>query len=176
LSDVGPQLRSDDPSALKETILLLQKQAGTPPICDCQLLASRGVSAEATKTEPNNNATAESSFGSRVKFMLQTIYDLKNNKKAGDDTLMQTYKKSVSNFAKKNGNFVTLSILCEKGGSQDNMLKIPFADFLAVETNGSCQNRLLIIRRRAMVADWLIMERKNYRQTGNNRHFFSPIG
>jgi hypothetical protein len=27
-----------------------------------------------------------------------------------------------------------------------------------------------------MVADWLIMERKNYRQTGNNRHFFSPIG
>lgn len=58
------QLRSDDPAALKEIIIQVKQRA-----------AEQGVTIEdGTKSE---NSTE---FSKRVKFMLLTIYDLKNNK------------------------------------------------------------------------------------------------
>lgn len=59
LRDAGPQLRQDDPSSLKDIVLLMQKSAAS--------------------------AQAEgASISVRTKFMMETITDLKNNKLRSD--------------------------------------------------------------------------------------------
>lgn len=61
LKITGLDLRSDDPSSLKDIILTLQERV------------------KLFESENENNITEE--FGIRVKFMLDMIYELKNNKK-----------------------------------------------------------------------------------------------
>ncbi|KAJ3030691.1 suppressor of glycerol defect, partial [Rhizophlyctis rosea] len=78
----GFQLRSDDPSSLKEIVLMVQE----------------GIA----KRDPTTVST-------RAKFMVETIMDLKNNKRkaqkknAQNDLQMDRLKKFVGNLGKKRG-------------------------------------------------------------------------
>jgi nucleolar MIF4G domain-containing protein 1 len=87
--DTGFQLRSDDPAALKDIILLVKEKA-----------ASAGVNVE---TPTKTAETEAEQFNLRVKFMLQTIFDLKNNKRkaSDDDSVMQQTKKTIKNILGK---------------------------------------------------------------------------
>jgi hypothetical protein len=84
VTDCGSQLRHDDPAALKEVIMKVQTNAlqlKTADAGDADKDASSG-SAKAAKTTTATAAQNKSLEGlpPRVRFMLETIYDLKNNK------------------------------------------------------------------------------------------------
>jgi hypothetical protein len=85
MTDCGSQLRHDDPAALKEVIMKVQTNAlqlkTTADAGDADKGPSSG-SAKAAKTTTATTAQNKSLEGlpPRVRFMLETIYDLKNNK------------------------------------------------------------------------------------------------
>ena len=83
LKQAGPQLRHDDPSSLKDIVLSVQSQA-------------RAVTA---------GADGESSFSARVQFMLDTIYELKNNRQAETPELLlvQRLRKVAHKIVEKKG-------------------------------------------------------------------------
>jgi hypothetical protein len=68
--DCGTQLRSDDPSALKEIILQAQEKHKQKD--------------EEAKRRADNNLHSEDEgnkeFDARIRYMLEMIYDLKNNR------------------------------------------------------------------------------------------------
>jgi nucleolar MIF4G domain-containing protein 1 len=90
-SDCGPRLRSDDPTALKEIVLSVQAKAN----------------------EVSASKSADQNFTLRVRFMLEHIYDLKNNKLKQSDLDVgeaEKLKKLLRNFFSKRGTTVTLSL------------------------------------------------------------------
>eukprot|EP01029_Cantina_marsupialis_P025729 TRINITY_DN681_c0_g1_i1.p1 TRINITY_DN681_c0_g1~~TRINITY_DN681_c0_g1_i1.p1 ORF type:complete len:871 (+),score=303.77 TRINITY_DN681_c0_g1_i1:50-2662(+) len=70
LSHCGVQLRKDDPMAVRDLVLLIQKQA-----------KSHGIEAEKSLSSEDVDDNVLGAFKSRVQFMLLAIYDVKNNKK-----------------------------------------------------------------------------------------------
>src|SRR4051794_37938569 len=93
----------DDPTALKEIILMVQEQA-----------SNHGFSPNSIETKNQGEG-----FSSRVKFMLQTIYDLKNNKHSQGDSPLRQTKSIIKNFLMKRGRlknnyFLLLGITCRK--------------------------------------------------------------
>ncbi|KAL7481362.1 hypothetical protein ACHAW6_009634 [Cyclotella cf. meneghiniana] len=114
LSHCGQQLRSDDPSALKEIVLMVRDRA------------QRG----AESTNETNKNTVDSS---RVEFMLATITDLKNNKTRKQDAVIRekagTFKKCIGRMKSSANN----NSLVKSTGS---CLRITLRDVLDAESQG----------------------------------------
>ena len=96
LRQAGPQLRHDDPSALKDIVLAVQAQAHK---------ATAGGAAAAAGTGKDDDDGEESGFSARVQFMLDTIYELKNNRQAETPELLlvQRLRKTAHRVAEKRG-------------------------------------------------------------------------
>lgn len=84
LANCGYQLRKDDPSSLKEIILLIQSKA---KIYNATHKAAAGAAGAGAAAQPSSSSSsaaaglADPMPEGRVAFMLDMIYDLKNNKK-----------------------------------------------------------------------------------------------
>ncbi len=100
-------MRSDDPAALKEIILSVQQRAST--ITMDSTPTDTPQKKESTNSNSNSNGKSdqpEETFSSRVRFMLQTIYDLKNNKqRMVEDSPAIHIKKSMKNYLNKRGTY-----------------------------------------------------------------------
>ena len=78
-----------------------------------------------TGGEITTTDSSESGFNSRVKYMLQFIFDLKNNKlKPIEDSNLNYIKKFMKNYMTKRG-------------AQENPLRVPWSDFKQVDTKGN---------------------------------------
>ncbi|KAL3780943.1 hypothetical protein ACHAWO_003983 [Cyclotella atomus] len=113
LSHCGQQLRSDDPSALREIILMVKEQAQH----------------DVVSTYSAQNKVDSS----RVEFMLSTITELKNNKPRKQDAAIRektaTFKKCIGRLKSSASN----SLLVKGTGT---CLKITLQDILNAETKG----------------------------------------
>ena len=114
----GFKLRGDDPKALKDVILALQTQSksviteskggGGQSEQSPDVLAQFENLSKLKKTKVDS-ASEEASeaipFSSRVKFMLDLIYDIKNDKKRNiqEDAALGYLKKSVKQITSKRG-------------------------------------------------------------------------
>lgn len=87
----GWELRNDDPASLKEIILLVQKTA-----------SEKGfkLSLSSNEITPVNETV---SFSRRVQFMLQSIYDIKNNKQKLSNNSLADMKKLINQISAKKG-------------------------------------------------------------------------
>ena len=108
LSHCGHALRADDPSALKDIVLLVQQKA---------LTAQKG---DRTKS-------------SRVEYMISAISDLKNNKKRKKD---QAFSDKTAKLRKLLGRIKSTVAAKGTGRSSDACLRITLQDILNAETNG----------------------------------------
>ena len=104
----GRTLRSDDPSSLKEIVLLVQEKAA------------------------DRSGTSASS--SRVEFMISTITDLKNNKRRKQD---QVHAEKTSRLRKMLGQVKSLVMSTRTGTrASDSSLRLSLDDIKNVETKG----------------------------------------
>lgn len=113
LSHCGRTLRSDDPSALKEIVMLVQKT---------HLEKSSSVS---------NNKTASS----RSEYMVSALQDLKNNKRRKQD---QALVDKTTKLRKSLGH-IKSNLATSKNGpvrASDSSLRISLQDILDVDTKG----------------------------------------
>ena len=92
LRQAGPQLRHDDPSALKDIVLAVQGQA------------HKATTAAAAAGNGDEDG-ASSGFSARVQYMLDTIYELKNNRQAETPELLlvQRLRKTAHRVVEKRG-------------------------------------------------------------------------
>ena len=115
LSHCGQQLRSDDPSALKEIILMVKERAQSD--------------SESTTEGTGKNRTDSS----RIEFMLLTITELKNNKPRKQDVAIRektsVFKKCIGRIKSSANN----SLLAKGTGT---CLRITLQDILDAETKG----------------------------------------
>ncbi|KAL3788985.1 hypothetical protein HJC23_012690 [Cyclotella cryptica] len=113
LCHCGQQLRSDDPSALKEIVLMVRDRAQRD-------------------NESTNATDKKAADSSRVEFMLSTITDLKNNKPRKQDAAIRektgTFKKCIGRM-KSSGNHSLVK-------STASCLRITLRDVLDAETQG----------------------------------------
>mmetsp|Transcript_4480 Transcript_4480/g.8598 ORF Transcript_4480/g.8598 Transcript_4480/m.8598 type:complete len:936 (-) Transcript_4480:876-3683(-) len=117
LSHCGSQLRSDDPTALKDIVLLVQER-----------------SMEVINLNKNGNGTATNvATSSRAQFMISAITDLKNNKKRSADIAIAGktlhYRKVIGRMKSKS------SGLGRESGSS-TALRLTVQDILDIETKG----------------------------------------
>ena len=127
LKATGFQLRSDDPSALKEIIILVQQQAIKYNITLDKDNSDKNKEIKNNNNNNNEDDEEKQGFTLRAKFMIQTIYDLKNNKQRGnndDSSLIIQLKKQVRNIMNKQ----------EKG--EINTLRITYEDVINVNIRG----------------------------------------
>lgn len=114
LSHCGQQLRSDDPSALREIILMVKER----------------TQKDADVTDGADYNKADSS---RVEFMLSAITELKNNKPRKQDAAIRektaTFKKCIGRLKSSSNN----SLLVKGTGT---CLRITLQDILNAETKG----------------------------------------
>ena len=90
--DIGAQLRADDPAALKDIILLMQTRYSE--------IQEQKQNSPAKVATPETSETKD--FNMRVQFMLDMIYDMKNNKKRTMDHSQNTdHLKALVKQAKK---------------------------------------------------------------------------
>jgi len=109
ITDIGSQLRSDDPSALKEIIILMQTRQHEMK----------------KNNEDVASLEADPDFQFRLEFMIETIYDLKNNKKR---TFNQAFQlESLHNIVKS----------ARKGGMTDLQLRTSWEDLCNEENEGN---------------------------------------
>ena len=96
LRQAGPQLRHDDPSALKDIVLAVQSQAHK---------ATAAAAAKAVGSGDKDDDGEESGFSARVQYMLDTIYELKNNRQAETPELLlvQRLRKTAHRVVEKRG-------------------------------------------------------------------------
>jgi nucleolar MIF4G domain-containing protein 1 len=107
LSHCGRSLRSDDPMALKETVLLVQKK----------------------KSENNNRASS-----SRTEYMVSAIMDLKNNKRKREDTV---FTERVGKFRKMLGRVKASAAKSGiSKSSSEASLRISLNDIIHADTKG----------------------------------------
>ena len=110
LSHCGRSLRSDDPLALKEIVLLVQKK----------------------QTEVNDSDDGISS--SRVEYMASAIIDLKNNKRRQQDTV---YVEKAAKLRKLLGRIKSTAASSSSGKtSSESSLRISLQDILNAEMKG----------------------------------------
>lgn len=108
LSHCGHALRSDDPSALKEIVLLVQKKA----------------------LEEQQSGESQSS---RVEYMVSAMTDLKNNKKRRQD---QAFGEKTIKLKKLLGRIKSTVAANGTGRSSDACLRMTLQDILNVESKG----------------------------------------
>ena len=108
LSHCGHALRADDPSALKEIVLLVQKKA----------------------LEGQKKGVAHSS---RVEYMISAMLDLKNNKKRRQD---HAFGEKTMKLRKVLGRIKSTVSANGTGRSSDACLRITLQDILNVESRG----------------------------------------
>ena len=107
LSHCGRSLRSDDPTALKEIVLLVQKKKSEE---------SKGISS------------------SRTEYMVSAIMDLKNNKRKREDTV---FTDKVSKFRKILGRVKSAaSKMGVSKSTSEASLRITLKDIIQAETKG----------------------------------------
>ena len=107
LSHCGRSLRSDDPTALKEIVLLVQKKNAED---------SKGVSS------------------SRTEYMVSAIMDLKNNKRKREDTV---FTDKISKFRKILGRVKSAaSKMGVSKSTSEASLRITLKDIIQAETKG----------------------------------------
>lgn len=108
LSHCGHALRADDPSALKEIVLLVQKKA----------------------LEGQKSGTAQSS---RVDYMISAMTDLKDNKKRRQD---QAFGERTAKLRKLLGRIKSTVAVNGTGRSSDACLRMTLQDILNAESKG----------------------------------------
>mmetsp|Transcript_556 Transcript_556/g.1138 ORF Transcript_556/g.1138 Transcript_556/m.1138 type:complete len:1039 (-) Transcript_556:148-3264(-) len=109
LSHCGQQLRSDDPSALKEIVSLVKDRAQ-----------------KTTGSEMKNIANS-----SRIEYMVSTIIELKNNKPRKQDVII---REKTNGFKKCIGRLKSSAMSGKKGTG--SCLRITLRDVLDAETKG----------------------------------------
>ena len=110
LSHCGRSLRSDDPLALKEIVLMVQKQQ--------------------SQVKSSNGAVSTS----RVDYMVSAIMDLKNNKRRQQDIV---YLEKAAKLRKLLGRIKSSAANSSTGKtSSESSLRISLQDMLEVETKG----------------------------------------
>ncbi|KAL3757412.1 hypothetical protein ACHAWU_005143 [Discostella pseudostelligera] len=115
LSHCGQQLRSDDPSALKEIVLLVKDRA--------QKVAD-------TDSSNENDSGADSS---RVEFMVDSIIELRNNKPRKQDVAIR----EKTNVLKKSiGRIKTSASRLLAGKKSGSCLRLTLRDVLDADTKG----------------------------------------
>ena len=115
LSHCGQQLRSDDPSALREIILMVKDR----------------VQKEEDST--NKSSCQNKADSSRVDFMLTTITELKNNKPRKQDVAI---REKTSSYKKCLGRLKSSANNTFLGKSTGTCLRISLQDVLDAETKG----------------------------------------
>jgi len=108
LSHCGQQLRSDDPSALKEIVILVKDQA----------------------QKPRDGDQADSS---RINFMLDTVMSLKNNKPGKQQAVI---REKTNQLKKVVGRIKTAAPSSLKGKKSGSCLRVSLQDILDAETKG----------------------------------------
>ena len=108
LSHCGQQLRSDDPSALKEIVILVKDQA----------------------EKPRDGDQADSS---RINFMLDTVMSLKNNKPGKHQAVIRD---KTNQLKKVIGRIKTAAPSSLKGKKSGSCLRVSLQDILDAETKG----------------------------------------
>ncbi|KAL6058151.1 Nucleolar MIF4G domain-containing protein 1, variant 2 [Balamuthia mandrillaris] len=134
LKNCGTQLRSDDPQSLKEVILMVQEKAAALSKANKH---NEQTTEEAMTVDPKTNMKTKTleheseekselkGLPSRVRFMLEAIYDLKNNKqRASDDANIERITQFRNSLRK----------LLAKGTSKQ--LKIPWSDLVSSKKRG----------------------------------------
>ena len=107
LSHCGQQLRSDDPSALKDIILLVKDRA--------------------------KSVVNESIDSSRVQFMVESMIELKNNKQRRQDIVI---REKTSQIRKCIGRIKTAASQQMSGRKSGSCLRVTLRDLLEAETKG----------------------------------------
>ena len=118
LSHCGSQLRSDDPSALKDIVSLVQEKS-------MQIIKTNTIG-----TESNRSALPSSS---RAQFMITAITDLKNNKRQSKDAGIHD---KISCYRKILGRIKSMAPSLMGRSTASDSLKIPLQDILDAETKG----------------------------------------
>ena len=108
----GQQLRSDDPTALKDIVILVQKR-----------------SLELTNTDEDKSKCSSS----RAQFMLTAITDLKNNKRKAKDLAIN---QKTSEYRKIIGRMKSAINANKDGKASSNSFKFNLQDILDIETKG----------------------------------------
>ncbi|KAJ5069070.1 nucleolar mif4g domain-containing protein [Anaeramoeba ignava] len=123
----GPNLRGEDPTALKEIVLSIQQKVIE------KKNEEKDNKKDDNENDSENDSEDESIFSHRVDFMLDTIYDLKNKQnkfnyaeQAEIKLLQSTIKSTISSLETKNQNF----------SKYDQPMGIPYKDFMESKTNG----------------------------------------
>jgi len=114
LSYCGSQLRSDDPTALKDIVLLVQE---------------RSVEIINANNSGKDNISAVVA-SSRAQFMISAITDLKNNKRKSVDIAIAA---KTSHYRKVIGRMKSAS---SRAGSEPSSLRLAVQDILDIETKG----------------------------------------
>ena len=108
LSHCGQQLRSDDPSALKEIVIMVKDQA----------------------QKPRDDDQADLS---RINFMLDTVMSLKNNKPGKQQVVI---REKTNQLKKVVGRIKTAAPSSLKGKKSGSCLRVSLQDILDAETKG----------------------------------------
>ena len=121
LQHTGTALRNDDPSSLKDVVLLIQKRA-------VELL-----SRDTNNNNKSDGTTPNSNTSSRIRCMVQALQDLKNNKRKSElqnDPIQITIKKQLQFLGK------CKSMTADNGGGTSHAnytnLKISLQDLLDI--------------------------------------------
>ena len=112
LSHCGQQLRSDDPSALKEIVLLVKDRA------------QKAVS------DDEDSAAADTS---RIQYMVDTITELKNNKPRKQDVVLREKTNAIKKCVGRVKTSASQLLAGKKSGS---CLRVTLQDILQAETKG----------------------------------------
>ena len=115
LSHCGYQLRSDDPTALKDIVLLVQ---------------DRAIRAMDDKEKGKSVRSASSS---RVQYMIGAMTDLKNNKRRRKD---EAIGQKTASYRKIVGRIKSTSANSSFGKSSDASMRIKLQDIKDIETKG----------------------------------------
>lgn len=119
LSHCGFQLRSDDPSALKDIVILVQERA-----IQTSLNEKGG-------TEIDKEASISRASPSRIKYMIEAITDLKNNKKYRKD---EERIAKITRFRKFVGRSKSTAFAGK--GSGDSCMRVTLKDILDIGQKG----------------------------------------
>ncbi|KAL7436794.1 hypothetical protein ACHAXH_005981 [Discostella pseudostelligera] len=115
LSHCGPQLRSDDPSALKEIILLVKDRA--------QKIAEAD----------SNNENGGGADSSRVEFLVDSIIELRNNKPRKQDIVL---REKTNALKKSIGRIKSSASRLLAGKKSGSCLRLTLRDVLDADTKG----------------------------------------
>jgi nucleolar MIF4G domain-containing protein 1 len=122
LSHCGQQLRSDDPTALREIVLMVKDRAQT---------ATDKEHSNLNKNAPDGNTNVADS--SRVQYMVDSITELKNNKPRKQDAVIREKSNALKKHVGRIKTSASQSLAGKKSGS---CLRVTLQDVLDAEVKG----------------------------------------